>query len=52
MSLPAYLNNIRTKTGKGPDDFKQLAFCCQRTGYSASNPPAVIPKLVAGAPQP
>ena len=25
MSFQAYLNNIKTKTGKGPDDFKQLA---------------------------
>lgn len=25
MSFQAYLDTIRTKTGKGPDDFKQLA---------------------------
>jgi len=25
MSFQAYLNNIRTKTGKGPADFKELA---------------------------
>lgn len=25
MSLQAYINNIRTKTGKTPEDFKQLA---------------------------
>ena len=25
MSFQAYLDNIKTKTGKGPDDFKQLA---------------------------
>ena len=25
MSFQAYIDNIRTKTGKGPDDFRQLA---------------------------
>jgi len=25
MSFQAYSNNIQTKTGKGPDDFKKLA---------------------------
>ncbi len=25
MSFEAYLNNIQTKTGKSPSDFKQLA---------------------------
>ena len=25
MSFQAYLNNIKATTGKGPDDFKQLA---------------------------
>jgi len=25
MSFEAYLNNIKTKTGKGPEDFKTLA---------------------------
>jgi hypothetical protein len=25
MSFQAYLDNIKTKTGKGPDDFKKLA---------------------------
>jgi hypothetical protein len=25
MSFQAYLNSIKTKTGKGPDDFKRLA---------------------------
>ncbi len=25
MSFQAYLDNIRTKTGKSPDDFRQLA---------------------------
>ena len=25
MSFQAYLANIKTKTGKGPEDFKQLA---------------------------
>jgi hypothetical protein len=25
MSFKAYIDNIRTKTGKGPDDFKKLA---------------------------
>jgi Domain of unknown function (DUF4287) len=25
MSFEAYINNIQTKTGKSPDDFKQLA---------------------------
>ena len=25
MSFQAYLNNIKAKTGKGPEDFKQLA---------------------------
>jgi hypothetical protein len=25
MSFQAYIDNIRAKTGKGPDDFKQLA---------------------------
>jgi hypothetical protein len=25
MSFQAYLNNIKTKTGKSPDDFKRLA---------------------------
>ena len=25
MSFQAYLNNIKTKTGKGPDDFRKLA---------------------------
>jgi hypothetical protein len=25
MSFQAYIDNIRTKTGKGPADFRQLA---------------------------
>jgi hypothetical protein len=25
MSFRAYLNNIKTKTGKGPEDFRKLA---------------------------
>jgi hypothetical protein len=25
MSFQAYLNNIQAKTGKGPDDFRELA---------------------------
>ncbi|HRI22918.1 MAG TPA: DUF4287 domain-containing protein [Panacibacter sp.] len=25
MSFQAYINNIKLKTGKGPDDFKKLA---------------------------
>lgn len=25
MSFQAYINNIQTKTGKGPDDFRKLA---------------------------
>ena len=25
MSFEAYINNIKTKTGKSPDDFKKLA---------------------------
>jgi hypothetical protein len=25
MSFQAYINNIKTKTGKSPDDFKKLA---------------------------
>jgi len=25
MSFQAYIDNIKAKTGKGPDDFKQLA---------------------------
>jgi hypothetical protein len=25
MSFQAYLDNIKAKTGKGPDDFKQIA---------------------------
>jgi len=25
MSFEAYINNIKTKTGKGPEDFKKLA---------------------------
>jgi hypothetical protein len=25
MSFQAYLDNIKTKTGKGPDEFKELA---------------------------
>lgn len=25
MSFQAYIDNIRAKTGKGPDDFKRLA---------------------------
>lgn len=25
MSFQAYVDNIRTKTGKGPEDFKKLA---------------------------
>lgn len=25
MSFQAYLNNIRTKTGQSPDDFRQMA---------------------------
>ncbi|MES2679568.1 MAG: DUF4287 domain-containing protein [Bacteroidota bacterium] len=25
MSFQAYINNIKVKTGKGPDDFKKLA---------------------------
>jgi len=25
MSFQAYINNIKEKTGKGPDDFKKLA---------------------------
>lgn len=32
MSFQAYLDNIKTKTGKGPADFKQLA---TKKGYMA-----------------
>ena len=31
MSFEAYLNNIKTKTGKGPEDFKTLA---DKKGFS------------------
>ncbi|HVF96815.1 MAG TPA: DUF4287 domain-containing protein [Flavisolibacter sp.] len=30
MSFQAYLDNIKTKTGKGPEDFKKLA---QQKGF-------------------
>ena len=30
MSFQAYLDNIKTKTGKSPDDFKKLA---ERKGF-------------------
>ena len=31
MSFQAYLDNIKTKTGKGPEDFKKLA---DKKGFS------------------
>jgi hypothetical protein len=31
MSFQAYLDNIQTKTGKGPEDFKKLA---DKKGFS------------------
>ncbi|MFW0735819.1 DUF4287 domain-containing protein [Flavobacterium sp. T12S277] len=33
MSFQAYLTNIKTKTGKGPDDFKKLS---DEKGFSVS----------------
>jgi Domain of unknown function (DUF4287) len=32
MSFQAYINNIKVKTGKTPDDFRDLA---ERKGYSS-----------------
>ena len=33
MSFQAYINNIKEKTGKGPDDFKKLA---DKKGFTQS----------------
>lgn len=33
MSFQAYLNNIKEKTGKGPEDFKKLA---EKKGFTSN----------------
>ncbi len=38
MSFQAYIDNIRTKTGKTPDDFKQLA---EQKGFYKDGAPVV-----------
>jgi hypothetical protein len=43
MSFQAYLDNIQTKTGKSPDDFKKLA---AKKGYTHNG--ALAPGIKAG----
>ncbi|MCG7856987.1 DUF4287 domain-containing protein [Flavihumibacter sediminis] len=42
MSFQAYLNNIKEKTGKGPEDFKKLA---EKKGFTKNG--EIIPGLKA-----
>ena len=43
MSFQAYINNIRAKTGKGPDDFRKLA---EQKGFTLNG--EVKPSVKAG----
>lgn len=43
MSFQAYIDNIRTKTGQGPDDFRRLA---EAQGFTANG--ALKPGVKAG----
>ena len=43
MSFQAYLNNIKEKTGKGPDDFRKLA---EKKGFLKDG--QINPKTKAG----
>ncbi len=43
MSFQAYIDNIKTKTGKGPDDFKNLA---DQKGFSING--QLKPEIKAG----
>lgn len=43
MSFQAYLDNIQTKTGKSPEDFKKLA---TKKGYAHNG--ALAPGIKAG----
>ncbi|MCW3121206.1 MAG: hypothetical protein JWQ38_698 [Flavipsychrobacter sp.] len=43
MSFQAYIDNIKAKTGKGPDDFKKLA---ESKGFLVKG--ALNPKTKAG----
>jgi len=43
MSFQAYINNIRAKTGKGPDDFRKLA---EQKGFTLNG--KVKPSVKAG----
>jgi hypothetical protein len=44
MSFQAYLDNIKTKTGKGPDDFKKMA---EQKGFTHKG--QLKPDVKAGA---
>jgi hypothetical protein len=44
MSFQAYLNNIKEKTGKGPDDFRKLA---EKKGFVENG--KLNPDVKAGA---
>ena len=43
MSFQAYINNIRAKTGKGPDDFRKLA---EQKGFTLNG--EIKPNVKAG----
>ncbi|MEO6734628.1 MAG: DUF4287 domain-containing protein [Ferruginibacter sp.] len=43
MSFQAYINNIKERTGKGPDDFKKLA---EQKGFTKSG--EIKPGVKAG----
>ena len=43
MSFQAYINNIKEKTGKGPEDFRKLA---EKKGFTKSG--AIKPGIKAG----
>ena len=43
MSFQAYINNIKAKTGKGPDDFRKLA---EQKGFTLNG--EVKPNVKAG----
>lgn len=43
MSFQAYIGNIKTKTGKSPDDFKRMA---TKKGYIVKN--SLTPETKAG----
>ncbi|MDB5131356.1 MAG: hypothetical protein JWR02_1105 [Mucilaginibacter sp.] len=43
MSFQAYLNNIKTKTGKGPKDFRELA---EQKGFTQNG--EIKPAVKAG----